>query len=359
MENSTAMQRQEVPATGFGALIQQTPQPQGLTPTVVPLDRETLAFYGNMITAAGLVPYDTRVTSEVAKFRVMAKIVAGTSYGFDPVLSQQCFDIMFNALTPNARCMEILFKDSGEYDWRAVYHNETGCKLRILKRVNGDWDAGRGQYVGGEWTVIGEVEFTVDMAKKAGLWDKKDSLWPRYPADLSFARCVTRAVKRFNPGCMRPRTLLGNYFAKTAPQLDPPKADQVPQIDTPNVPEATEPAATAEVTIPSTAGEAYVDEPYVPTTEEDDGIEAAVVEYSGTTDAMINDVDSPSIPVIESEPVDPQESALIDLRAAVSEQLVEKVGGMPSDQKKILKGRVVDNMTADELKGLLRDLEVM
>lgn len=374
MSESTAMEKSPAPAAGFGEMIQQAPQPQGLTPTVVPLDRETLAFYGNMITAAGLVPVYGDITPEVAKFRVMAKIVAGVSYGFDPVLSQQCFDIMFNSLAPNARCMEILFKDSGEYDWRAIYHNETGCHLKILQRHNGDWDANRGQYTGGEWRVIGEVEYTVEMARTAGLYTKKDSLWPKYPADLSFARCVTRAVKRFNPGCMRPRTLLGNYFAKQAPQIEAAQVAQIPEA-APVINEATAPVP---VTAPEqTSPETHIDPPFVeanPMAAVDDDSEAVVVEYTGTeTDHVAPEViaaepedtdaaaeaSAEEAETVEAEPIDEDESKLADLRIAVKEALVEKVGSLKGDQKVFLKGREIDNEDAITLGAMLADLNAM
>lgn len=329
MTTSLAVQPQQN-ANGIGELMQTAPQPQGLTPTVVPLDRDTLAFYGNMIVAAGLVPITGNISQEVAKFRCMAKIVAGVSYGFDPVLSQQCFDIMFNSLQPNARCMEILFKDSGEYDWREEYLNETGCKLKILKRVGGDWDASRGQYIGGTWTVIGIVEYTYAMAVTAKLPEKNEK-WKLHPADMCFARCITRAVKRCNPGCMRPRTLLGNYFAKAplAPPVDPaPK-----ELDL-DLPTAAETPAAADVT----TGEAHIDPPFI---DDSEGPEA---EFSGMPEADEAD----------SEPAErSEESILADLHTAISDR-AQEIG--IDRYEEILNGRKTMSMDKKALTLFLKEL---
>ena len=155
MDQATALERS--PQAGFSEMIQQAPQQQGLTPTVVPLDRETLTFYGNMITAANLVPQESGVTPEISKYRVMAKIVAGVSYGFDPVLSQSCFDVLFNRMTPNAHGMEILFRDSGEYDTRIKQLDDEACVITVIKQEGGTWNESRGRFEGGTWRVLGEA----------------------------------------------------------------------------------------------------------------------------------------------------------------------------------------------------------
>ncbi len=63
---------------------------------------------------------------------------------------------------------------------------------------------------------------------------------------------------------------------------------------------------------------------------------------------------------IQGEAVfDEDEAILIDLREAVSTAIVEKVGGMPGDRKRYLKGRDFDLLTADELSEMLHELQSM
>lgn len=352
MDGNQAMEKVGQP-TSFGEMIQHAPQPQGLTPTVVPLDRETLGFYANMITAAGLVPQENGVPPEMSKNRVIAKVVAGTSYGFDPVLSQQCFDVLFNRMTPNAHGMEILFRDSGEYDTRIKTLNDLECTVIVLQRQGGTWDESRGQYVGGTWHDIGEVRFTVEMAKKAG-WTK-NALWAGTPADMCYSKVMKRVVKRYNPTCLRPRMLLGNHFAKPQPQ--PP---QITQSDAPQI-EAAPAAAAIEADIPT----AYVDKEYVEApayTDIDEGGEAVIKEYTGlpSEETAIRERPVATEPEeVEAEVVDPEESKLMDLRIAVNDAITSKIGGMPSDRKKFLKGKEVENESADSLRAMLADLENM
>ena len=61
----------------------------------------------------------------------------------------------------------------------------------------------------------------------------------------------------------------------------------------------------------------------------------------------------------EIDGVDPDESSLEDLRTAVKELLLEKVGGMPGDQKRFLNGKVIANETAETLGELYKDLSAM
>lgn len=91
-----------------------------------------------------------------------------------------------------------------------------------------------------------------------------------------------------------------------------------------------------------------------------------ITEPTSDADAeIIIDGDVEEVPEIEStvsEPVEETEmedSALIDLRTAVNDLLIKKVGGMASDQKRFLKGRVIDNEDAETLKEMLADLQAM
>ena len=343
----TAIERSAPPANGFGEMIQRAPQPQGAIATVVPLDRETLKFYGDMVQAAGLVPMEKNVSQEMSKFRVMAKIVAGTSYGFDPILSQQCFDVLYNRMTPNAHGMEILFKDSGEFDTRIIQLDDVGCKVKVLQRHNGEWDASRGQYFGGQWFEIGVVEFTVAMAKTAG-WDT-NALWRSTPADMCYSKVMKRVVKRFNPTCLRPRMLLGNHFAK-AHQVDPTP----PPIPTPAALTEPTPSAT-EAPLTSPEGVPHSDTPYTgpeAAVSDDDGPEAAVTEHEPTLTAEFEPVadEDEEREAIATQDDPDLDSATEDLRIHVQDSLSKL---LPSRRKDLLAGKpAVSKMDGDELKAL-------
>jgi hypothetical protein len=341
MNDTTAMAVQPAPlATQLAA-----PVPQGTSPQIVPLDRDSLQFYASMITMANLVPVEANVPAEVSKSRVMAKIVSGASYGFDPILAQSCYDVLFNRLVLNAHAMEILFRDSGEYDSRIIQLDDDACRVDVLQRIDGTWDVARNQYVGGKFVKVGTVEFTYDMAVAAKL-PTKNANWAAFRQDMLYSKVMKRVVKRYNPTCLRPRTLLGNYFAKahqplapvvppTPDDATPPQLEQKPAPEPTSVPPIEE--ATYEDATYAGIGSSVVDD--------DDGVEAVIEETPIST---------------ESAPVtDPDESKLADMRVAVKDLLVEKIGGLASDQKTFLKGRVVDNESLDVLTKMYEELQGM
>ncbi len=330
MSSETALER--TPYQSSDAFLQQAPPAQqGLVPQVVPLDRETLSFYGNMIQAANLVPPENGVSQEVAKYRVMAKIVAGVSYGFDPVLSQQCFDVLFNRMGMNAHGMEILFRDSGEYDTRIKQLDDAACVVTVLKQEGGTWNDARGRFEGGKWVVIGDVKFTYEMAKQAGL-DKKNALWQGgYRQDMLYSKVMKRVTKRFNPTCLRPRTLLGNYFAKQAPA----------QIETASVP--TPPQLTAEGgDLPKIQDtQEWVDPTYAGGGD-DDGAEA-VIEFAGPQGEP-NTATAPA----------PEPTKLADIQT-----LLDLKMNTPGDVQKFLKGRDLASADDATLTAILEELKAL
>jgi hypothetical protein len=323
----------------LGAVLQAPAHPQMTSPTIVPLDRDSLQFYASMITMANLVPVENNVPAEVSKSRVMAKIVSGASYGFDPILAQSCYDVLFNRLTLNATAMEILFRDSGEYDSRIIELNDQTCRVDVLKRVGGEWI--NGILTGGTWSKIGTVEFTYDMAEKAGL-TKSNPNWMKFRQDMLYSKVAKRMVKRFNPACLRPRTLLGNYFAKAHQAPAPmPEAAPVPQLPV---------AAPGTLSAESAPVAEYVDEPYIASdyVAADDAAEAAVVEY--TTDHIE--------PGIHDKPEDTEpelDTATENLRA----QVQELYDALPKTQgKDWLAGKTpTTRATREELETYKTELE--
>ena len=346
MNDTTAMAVQTAPQQA-----QLTaPVPQGTSPQIVPLDRDSLQFYASMITMANLVPVENNVPAEVSKSRVMAKIVSGASYGFDPILAQSCYDVLFNRLVLNAHAMEILFRDSGEYDSRIIDLNDDTCRVDVLQRVDGTWDVARNQYVGGKFVKVGMVEFTYEMAVAAKL-PTKNANWAAFRQDMLYSKVMKRVVKRYNPTCLRPRTLLGNYFAKAHQPLAP----VAPVEDTPAAPAQLEQPAPQTTSIPATETATYEDATY-------SGMAASIVDDDDGIEAVIEEVPVGEVAAAEPEtptPVDPNESRLIDMRAAVKDLLKDKVGGMASDQKTFLKGKVIDNEDLETLQAMYDDLQAM
>lgn len=317
-EQSTALAKSPGPVSTPTGLAAAPNQQQGLA-TFVPLDRENLTFFANMVKGAGLVPKATNDTNTDVQFnRVMAKIVAGTSYGFDPMLSQTCFHVMFGGMTLSAQGHEILFRRSGEYDIRIEKLDDNGCKVKVLRKNEE-----------GKWLAIGEVEFTREMAENAEL--TKNKMYATFGPDMFFARVMTRVVKRFNPGCLQPTVILGNHFARESQQ----GFNSVPPAPTPpQIPEVTTETPT--------------------TTSEQVDVEVEVIEteasYVDDGDGEVTEYTEPK----ESEPIDTEESKREDLLTAAKELYSELKGAAKKKADEAIGvGKVLTDLTNDELAEFL------
>lgn len=337
MSTETALEKTGPQSTGLGVWSQAPNQNNSQIATIVPLDRENLNFFASMIRASGLVPVSKEVPADMAFNRVMAKIVAGTSYGFDPILSQSCFDVMFDQLMLNAKGQGILFKQSGEYDFRIDSHDDKHCQLTGF-RLSLDRT---------KWEAIGTVRFDEEMAKTAQLLGK--DLWKKYPRDMYFARAMTRLVKRVNPGCLEPKLILGNHFAKESQ----PNFNQPPIPPAPPTPELTQGSpATTDSTMETQASA-------VPANGHDvDHVEAIEGQpvFDGTDGPeMPGEFTGP--PVDDTPDVAPPER--FEKLGAIKALIEIKVGTKAKDVAAFLKGRDLVTATDDVLEQIHAELKVL
>ncbi|HEY8560479.1 MAG TPA: hypothetical protein VIL74_08885 [Pyrinomonadaceae bacterium] len=287
------------------------------------LTREDLSFFANMIEAAGLIPQERDAPPAKAKARVMAKIVGGQVYGFDPIQAQENLHIINGKITLSARGMAQLLHRSGKYATRVERLDKDGCKLAVLER-NED----------GKLMLVGHVEFTRQMADAAGLF-KSNPTWQKYAEDMYFARCISRVVKRFAPEVLDGQAIHYDLAKKEPEPVAPAPADNVRSIAQGAAAPHTETAV----------GEVYEDKPYQ--------------EYSGMAEAFADaEIEGEFVPAeTASTPTDDQTDSpetLEALRKAAREAL-NNIGDA-AELKKILKGRQIDMMSGDELRELLGDL---
>ena len=116
--------------------------------------------------------------------QAMAKIVAGVEYGIGAFAAMTQIHVIDGKLSPGATLVAALIRRSGRYRFRQVQSDATVCTLEFFFR---DDD--------GTWVSNGEVSFTIDEAKAAGLVGKNN--WKGYPADMLFARALGRGARRF------------------------------------------------------------------------------------------------------------------------------------------------------------------
>jgi hypothetical protein len=275
-----------------------------------PLTMNELKFFGQLVQQAGLVPKEQGMSDQQMQMRAMAKIVAGHAYGFDPILSLSCFDVINGKVGPTSACISLLIKRSGKYNYKVVTWTHTECDLLFV-----------GKAADGTWKPLGHSTFTIDDAKKAGYVDGANKHnWTKIPRNMLLARAITNGKRLFCADVMD----TGGYIGSGQNAIE----SELPPDDL----EYAEPAQL-EAGSPE------------------------IVDVNEAADYTAREVtaDAPE----DTDPVDANESRLLDLRTAVKEALVEKVGGLPSDQKRFLQGRVIDTESAEVLESMLADLAAM
>ena len=91
------------------------------------------------------------------------------------------------------------------------------------------------------------IEWTIDMARKAGLV-RPGSGWERYPEDMLCARVAARAIRKVYPAC-----LTGSYLVEEVADFDRPLNGAGNDIAPPAIPAPPAPAAPAPPVIEGTA----------------------------------------------------------------------------------------------------------
>lgn len=177
---------------------------EGLTggPLGIPTRDELndLLRFGKLLMASGMFQ-DLQGAAQAA-----VKIIAGRSFGLDPIQSQQAFYCVQGRLAPYARFQAALVKRSGRYRYRATELTEQAVELEWSERD------------GAEWQVIGTSRFTLADAAKAGLGKSasgREGGWQKSPKSMLFARALTQGVTWYCP-----HLLLGHGFAAVGPDDD-------------------------------------------------------------------------------------------------------------------------------------------
>lgn len=144
-----------------------------ITRHAAPLGLPEIRQWAELFVASGIFK-DAR---DVAKACV--KIQAGQELGLPPFASMRGFDIVEGRPAPNAGLTAALIGRSGRYAYTVLESTADVCRLGWTR------DGER----------IGESSFSIEEARQAGLAGK--GAWKSYPADLLFARALTRGARRY------------------------------------------------------------------------------------------------------------------------------------------------------------------
>lgn len=120
--------------------------------------------------------------------QAMAIVEHGRSMGLDAWESIGALQLVQGNPTVKANKLRALIEKRHPGKMAVIKSDSSACVIRVAQD----------DPVSGE-TIPVDVSFTIEDAREAGLTSGKNPNWKKYPADMLFARCITRVEKRFLP----------------------------------------------------------------------------------------------------------------------------------------------------------------
>ena len=113
--------------------------------------------------------------------QAVAKILAGRELGIGAMISLAKVYVVNGKVAIQAELMAGLIKRSGKYDYRVKELTNDKCGLVFFEKGH----------------PIGELSFTIEDAKKAGVASKDN--WQKYPKNMLFARALSNGARWYCP----------------------------------------------------------------------------------------------------------------------------------------------------------------
>ena len=144
----------------------------GLQPRTL---KEANQFAG-MLAKSGLLPEALR--NKPAD--VLVVLLTGHRYNLDPMQSINAINVIHGKPVMSADLIRALCMASPVCEYFDLIHSDANKATYEAKRV-------------GRPAVT--MSYTIEEARKAGLFERRASLWPKYPADLLRHRCKARIAR--------------------------------------------------------------------------------------------------------------------------------------------------------------------
>jgi len=184
---------------------------------------DDLARLARVFAASGLFGRSGNQETQIAECAI--RLMAGMEAGFSPFASATGVHIIEGKPAFSSNLLAQAVRRHPVYDYRVLEHSATVCRIQFTAH---------GQ-------PIGVSEFTIEMAKRAGLAGK--AIWQKYPESLLFARALTSGMRTHCPDA------LGGATAYTREELEPSTpvtvADVTPHQPTPSLAELRAQASIA------------------------------------------------------------------------------------------------------------------
>ena len=186
---------------------------------------DDLARLARVFAASGLFGKSANQDTQIAECAI--RLMAGMEAGFSPFASATGVHIIEGKPAFSSNLLAQAVRRHPVYDYRVMENTATVCRIQFT--ANGQ--------------PVGVSEFTIEMAKRAGLATK--SIWQKYPEAMLFSRALTAGMRTHCPDA------LGGHPAYTPEEL----GDEVVSV---TVTEPESPAPAPASPTPELVNQAFV-----------------------------------------------------------------------------------------------------
>ena len=160
--------------------------PSTLGKACPPATLQEAAVIAKAIVAARV--FKGKVTTEA---EALLKIQKGREMGVGPIASLSSFyfldrEKMDSTIAMSSQLMAALVKNSYDHRYIVDKAEDTICVLIWQQKMDGKWED------------LGKSCFTIDDAKRAGVYKSKGA-WEKYPEEMCFWRALAKGFRRFTP----------------------------------------------------------------------------------------------------------------------------------------------------------------
>lgn len=121
--------------------------------------------------------------------QAFVKVMVGRELGLSPFSSITGIHMVQGKPVLGANLIATMIANHHSYSYRITKATKEICEIEFYESKD---------KVCNKNTLLGTVSFEIKEAQEAGLLGKDN--WKKYPADMLFARAISRGSKRFTPG---------------------------------------------------------------------------------------------------------------------------------------------------------------
>jgi hypothetical protein len=137
---------------------------------------------------------------QVAK--AFTKVMIGRDLGISPTQAMMSIDLVKGSIMLRGVLLASFVRRSTDYEYKTLVSTHEAARILMLGFPLAEKEDGMVRFRGMWWEPLGEVEFTVEDARKAGLPMGPGSAWASHPKNMLMWRALSNGVKFHAPDLM-------------------------------------------------------------------------------------------------------------------------------------------------------------